>query len=181
MLLVKLLHDLVYSVFVFFNKSIQLEIQDHGVAEAVYRQFKQSLLLKGSLDVAGRVVLTFETLIWNLYYVIKHVTASLWHIIIFHEVFIWITLNSISILQQIIKERGFWFSVYSGKIYLNSWIKEIKKENFKKCNTKNTIFQNTKVQRMFLNEFFFYFSWFFFYFSWCVMINCKIRPANVKT
>lgn len=63
MLLVKLLHDLVYSVFVFFNKSIQLEIQDHGVAEAVYRQFKQSLLLKGSLDVAGRVVLTFETLI----------------------------------------------------------------------------------------------------------------------
>lgn len=35
----------------------------------------------------------------------------------------------LSILQQIIKEWGFWFSVYSGKIYLNSLIKEIKKEN----------------------------------------------------
>lgn len=39
MLLVKLLHDLVYSVF-FFNKSIQLEIKDHGGVEAVYRQFE---------------------------------------------------------------------------------------------------------------------------------------------
>lgn len=35
----------------------------------------------------------------------------------------------LSILQQIIKEWGFWFSVYSGKIYLNNLIKEIKKEN----------------------------------------------------
>lgn len=39
MFLVKLLHDLVYSVC-FINKSIQLKIKDHGGVEAVYRQFE---------------------------------------------------------------------------------------------------------------------------------------------
>lgn len=58
----------------------------------------------------------------------------------------------LSILQQIIKEWGFWFSVYCGKIYLNSLIKEIKKEN-RFYQMQNL--QNTKVQRMFLNDFFF--------------------------
>lgn len=81
----------------------------------------------------------------------------------------------ITLYLSIIKEWGFWFSVYSGKIYLNSLIKEIKKENrfwkmqYKKY--KSSKYKSTKNV----------FEWFFFYFSWCVMINCKIKPTNVKT
>lgn len=106
MLLVKLLHDLVYSVFFLTNqfnskcKIVEVLKQSIGSSNKVFswKAVWMWPVLYWPLKTWVIIIdLSTKTLIWNLYYVIKHITASLWHIIIFHEVFIWITRNSISL------------------------------------------------------------------------------------
>lgn len=106
MLLVKLLHDLVYSVFFLTNqfnskyKIVEALKQSIGSSNKVFSTKAVWMwpVLYWPLKTWVIIIdLSTKSLIWNLYYVIKHITASLWHIIIFHEVFIWITRNSISL------------------------------------------------------------------------------------